>query len=842
MTIESNKPKSDLQGEKKLVREAATDSNVTTGNSGSENIVQPPALVKRQQGNPFEVNKKIRTFLDLGNGKSVNHFSQSARILHRRSSPPPLLGTSAVKVDQSCSDRRPLRPVRHPTFSINPDVMHLTGRSQSDPSSASSFISRLTAAASDDSIEPEKRRDTAFLMPPPIARSQTFTGSTSTVNEESSSQPSMGAKSPFLTSNPSRGSFIKAASSKPSRSVPKRLGRSQSHLKQAFLASPFLVRSLSDISTASSTEAITSNREQDKKDKDEAAKVTEGVFEELKSSVMPSMASCTAAMSCLSPPSAKTSSPLSAIIRRRRPSITSTATSLSGPTPDSTFLSFSDSEDDEVSNLKVTSPCASLKSKSNTTALITTATISTSKGTSTTISKRPTTLRRHQTMISSRSEFMRTLEPSNQRRTLSLLNTLGKKSLVFAPENYVPNPQREDCQVLPCVSFVSKPDDTTKRITPQTVVDVLDGKYKGKFDLLYIVDCRFPYEFEGGHIKSAVNVNTTDELEELLLQPAITDKRVLLIFHCEFSCERGPRMARHLRNQDRAANASHYPAVFYPEIYVMQGGYSGFFKENKAYCWPEAYVEMQDENHSKEFEEHMRTFGREFSRSASKGFLGTESKKSSKDDPSAPSLAPLKTVPAPRSITTTTVANKTNLANSSSSASSTNVSRSTNTTNSVSTKNVSGTTNTSGNSLTTSTASSTSINNSASGTSTNYSIHVDTKAPNTKAFASVLTSVKAAALTGSIPSPLSLPSVSKRPILGLPASSKLHRPSMRPRAKSEHILKELTNPTLARISTGDNTTNNPKMHANSNSSSNALPNPFFSGFRQTKPGFRGASP
>ncbi|ORZ08848.1 Rhodanese-like domain-containing protein, partial [Lobosporangium transversale] len=114
--------------------------------------------------------------------------------------------------------------------------------------------------------------------------------------------------------------------------------------------------------------------------------------------------------------------------------------------------------------------------------------------------------------------------------------------------------------------------------------DVLDGKYKDKYDLLYIVDCRFPYEFEGGHIKSAVNVNTTDKLEELLLQPAITDKRVLLIFHCEFSCERGPRMARHLRNQDREANAMHYPAVFYPEVYVMQGGYSGFFKENKSYC------------------------------------------------------------------------------------------------------------------------------------------------------------------------------------------------------------------------------------------------------------------
>lgn len=71
---------------------------------------------------------------------------------------------------------------------------------------------------------------------------------------------------------------------------------------------------------------------------------------------------------------------------------------------------------------------------------------------------------------------------------------------------------------------------------------MLEGKYKDKYDELFIIDCRFPYEFEGGHIKSAVNINTTDKLEELLFKPVITEKKVLLIFHCEFSSERGPRM------------------------------------------------------------------------------------------------------------------------------------------------------------------------------------------------------------------------------------------------------------------------------------------------------------
>ncbi|KAF9370444.1 cell division cycle- protein [Podila verticillata] len=224
---------------------------------------------------------------------------------------------------------------------------------------------------------------------------------------------------------------------------------------------------------------------------------------------------------------------------------------------------------------------------------------------------RPQALRRHHTMIGSRSEFLKTLETSTSK---------------FAPSSYIPV-ALEECQILPCIDYIPKPDDTTKRIGPATLVDVLEGKYKDKYDELFIIDCRFPYEFEGGHIKSAVNINTTDKLEELLFKPAITGKKVLLIFHCEFSSERGPRMARHLRNQDRSANAIHYPALYYPEVYVMHGGYSGFFVANRSYCWPEGYVEMQDEKHSQEFEVHMKTFSQEFSRTASKGFLATQSKK-----------------------------------------------------------------------------------------------------------------------------------------------------------------------------------------------------------------------
>lgn len=50
----------------------------------------------------------------------------------------------------------------------------------------------------------------------------------------------------------------------------------------------------------------------------------------------------------------------------------------------------------------------------------------------------------------------------------------------------------------------------------------------------------------------------------------------VLIFHCEFSSERGPKLARSLRNHDRGVNV--YPHLHYPEIYVLKDGYKEFFR------------------------------------------------------------------------------------------------------------------------------------------------------------------------------------------------------------------------------------------------------------------------
>jgi len=142
------------------------------------------------------------------------------------------------------------------------------------------------------------------------------------------------------------------------------------------------------------------------------------------------------------------------------------------------------------------------------------------------------------------------------------------------------------------------------------------------------VDCRYDYEYQGnlfcsslsihlgGHIQGAINVTTPELLEEIFFVkrhllnceeflkalkedfhgaissdtfknakpadftlPQNNEDPLILIFHCEFSQKRGPRALRALRNIDRQLNSENWPNLYYPEIYILEGGYQGFVKQ-----------------------------------------------------------------------------------------------------------------------------------------------------------------------------------------------------------------------------------------------------------------------
>ncbi|KAL6714602.1 m-phase inducer phosphatase [Lecanora helva] len=139
-------------------------------------------------------------------------------------------------------------------------------------------------------------------------------------------------------------------------------------------------------------------------------------------------------------------------------------------------------------------------------------------------------------------------------------------------------------------------DECLPRITKETMVEILDGKYGESYDRSVIIDCRFEYEYEGGHIEGAINVNDKERLAKQLFE-SVTSEKTLLIFHCEYSAHRAPIMAKFLRHKDRACNSHQYPKLTYPEVYILDGGYSSFFIDHKLRCFPQNYVEMADKEH-----------------------------------------------------------------------------------------------------------------------------------------------------------------------------------------------------------------------------------------------------
>ncbi|XP_015116340.1 M-phase inducer phosphatase isoform X2 [Diachasma alloeum] len=160
-----------------------------------------------------------------------------------------------------------------------------------------------------------------------------------------------------------------------------------------------------------------------------------------------------------------------------------------------------------------------------------------------------------------------------------------------------------------------------KSISAETLSALMRGEFGESVGSFKIVDCRYPYEYEAGHIEGALNLYTKELIEEYLMNPLTqtpeiqpdSNKRNIIVFHCEFSWERGPNLSRYLRNIDRKMNKEHYPALHYPEIYLLHGGYQQFYQHQKPLCSPQGYRPMTHPDH----EADLRKF-----RSKSKSWQG----------------------------------------------------------------------------------------------------------------------------------------------------------------------------------------------------------------------------
>ncbi|XP_060002261.1 M-phase inducer phosphatase 3 isoform X1 [Lagenorhynchus albirostris] len=189
------------------------------------------------------------------------------------------------------------------------------------------------------------------------------------------------------------------------------------------------------------------------------------------------------------------------------------------------------------------------------------------------------------------------------------LNSPGLKQMVKFKDNTIPDKVKKkycsshkELRKVCALPTVSGRHQDLKYVNPETVAALLLGKFQGLIEIFYIIDCRYPYEYLGGHIQGALNLYSQEELYNFFLKkpivPLDTQKRIIIVFHCEFSSERGPRMYRSLRQEDRAVNQ--YPALYYPELYILKGGYRDFFPEYMELCEPQSYCPMHHQDHKTE--------------------------------------------------------------------------------------------------------------------------------------------------------------------------------------------------------------------------------------------------
>lgn len=175
-------------------------------------------------------------------------------------------------------------------------------------------------------------------------------------------------------------------------------------------------------------------------------------------------------------------------------------------------------------------------------------------------------------------------------------------------------PDSSRLYALPSISAGSK-HPSLRSITCHTMAEMMKGRYSSTIRSYRIVDVRYKFEYDGGHIKNAENWQHGEDEEflnafipsEPLTKPPLSydsatydeessKKRDILIFHCEFSSQRGPDFYMKLRERDRQLNKDVYPGLYFPECYLLHLGYKEFWRNYPSLC-AGTYTEMIDPRH-----------------------------------------------------------------------------------------------------------------------------------------------------------------------------------------------------------------------------------------------------
>lgn len=115
-----------------------------------------------------------------------------------------------------------------------------------------------------------------------------------------------------------------------------------------------------------------------------------------------------------------------------------------------------------------------------------------------------------------------------------------------------------------------------------------------KYDQVSILDGRFEYEFKGGRIAGAQNICTRSAIP--IVYNSFKGGNMCIVFHCEFSQNRGPTLMKLFRQYDRKQNIKDYPKLKFPNLFLLKGGYKQFYTDHPEFCIG-GYVPMREQKY-----------------------------------------------------------------------------------------------------------------------------------------------------------------------------------------------------------------------------------------------------
>lgn len=85
-------------------------------------------------------------------------------------------------------------------------------------------------------------------------------------------------------------------------------------------------------------------------------------------------------------------------------------------------------------------------------------------------------------------------------------------------------------------------DINRQQIDGSFLEEILQGQYDSCFDRRFIVDCRFAYEYQGGHIRGAENCWTEEMAHTFPFCKPPLKSRDIVVLYCEYWETRAQRM------------------------------------------------------------------------------------------------------------------------------------------------------------------------------------------------------------------------------------------------------------------------------------------------------------